>query len=351
MQPVARILDANANRAREALRVMEDVARFAVDDAVLVAELKGLRHELATALDRLPEGWLEVNRDTAGDVGTDVTAAGEHERAGLIAVATAAGKRLGEALRVIEETAKTIDSAMSRQVEALRYRAYDAESALLVRLAGGRARQWRVCVLLTESLCTRPWRDVLRLAIEGGADCVQIREKEMQGGELRRRVDQVIAIARPVGVSVIVNDRIDVALAAAADGVHLGTGDLPLADARRLAGRTLLLGASTHGLDEARAAVAAGADYCGVGKMFETPSKPRTTVTGPSVLDAFVQAYPKMPHLAIGGITPRNVGQLIEAGVRGVAVSRAICAAEHPDRVVGALRDALLCCGHAADCG
>jgi len=341
VQPVARILDANANRAREALRVMEDVARFAVEDAVLVAEFKGLRHELTNALARLPDGWLEVNRDAAGDVGTAVTAAGERERAGLVAVATAAGKRLGEALRVIEETAKTIDSALSATVEALRYRAYDAESALLVKLAGGRARQWRVCVLLTESLCTRPWRDVLSRAIEGGADCVQVREKHMQAGELRRRVDQVIAVARPAGVSVIVNDRIDIALAAAADGVHLGTGDLSLADARRLAGRTLLIGASTHGLDEARAAVAAGADYCGVGKMFETETKPRTAATGPSVLDGFVRAYPRMPHLAIGGITPQNIGQLVEFGVRGVAVSRAICAAEHPDRVVGALRDAV----------
>ncbi len=344
MQPVARILDANANRAREALRVMEDVARFAVEDAALVDELKGLRHELANALARLPQGWLEVNRDAARDVGTGVTAAGEHERAGLIAVATAAGKRLGEALRVIEETAKTLDSALSRQVEALRYRAYDAERALLERLAGGRARQWRVCVLLTERLCARPWPDVLRAAIEGGVDCVQIREKQMQAGELRRRVEAVIAIARPAGVSVIVNDRIDVALATAADGVHLGTGDLPLADARRLAGRTLLIGASTHGLDEAHAAVAAGADYCGVGKMFETASKPGTTATGPGVLIDFVRAYPRMPHLAIGGVTPDNVGQLVEAGVRGVAVSRAICAAEHPDRVAGALRDAMLCC-------
>ncbi len=344
MQPVARILDANANRAREALRVMEDVARFALDDGVLAAELKTLRHELGKALACLPEGWLEVNRDTAGDVGTDIDAAGEHERAGLVAVATAAGKRLGEALRVIEETAKTVDSTLARRVEAIRYRAYEAESALQVRLAGGRARQWRVCVVLTESLCTRPWRDVLAAAVDGGAECVQIREKQMEASELRRRADQVIAIARPAGVSVIVNDRIDVALAAAADGVHLGTGDLSLTDARRLAGRTLLLGASTHDLAEARAAVEAGADYCGVGKMFETATKPATTTTGPRVLDAFVRAYPRTPHLAIGGITPANVGQLVEAGARGVAVSRAICAAEHPDRVVAAFRDALVCC-------
>ena len=118
MQPVARILDANANRAGEALRVMEDVARFAVDDTVLVTELKGLRHELTQALARLPEGWLEVNRDVAGDVGTTVTAAGEYERAGLVAVATAAGKRLGEALRVIEETAKTLDSALPPRIHS-----------------------------------------------------------------------------------------------------------------------------------------------------------------------------------------------------------------------------------------
>ena len=285
---------------------------------------------------------MELNRDTTNDVGTGITAPGEHERAGLDAVATAAGKRLGEALRVIEETGKTIDSTLSRQVEAIRYRAYDAETALHTKLAGGRARQWRVCLLLTGTLCTRPWRDVLAAAIDGGAECVQIREKAMEAGELRRRADEVIEIARPAGVSVIVNDRIDIALAAGADGVHLGTGDLPLADARRLAGRTLLLGASTHDLAEGRAAVDAGADYCGVGKMFDTTTKPATTTTGPRVLDAFVRQYPRMPHLAIGGVTPENIDQLVEAGARGVAVSRAICAAEHPDRVVAAMREAML---------
>lgn len=350
MQPVARILDANANRAREALRVLEDVARFAIDDGVLAAALKGLRHELTGALARLPGGWLEANRDAAGDAGTGVTVPGEHERAGLAGVAAAADKRLGEALRVIEETAKTIDPTLARRVEALRYRAYDASSALQLKLIGGRARQWRVCVLLTESLCARPWRDVLAAAIAGGAECVQVREKSMDAAALRQRVEQVIEIARPAGVSVIVNDRLDVAMAAAADGVHLGTGDLSLADARSLTGRTLLLGASTHDLDEAGSAVAAGADYCGVGTMFETATKPRTAVTGPGVIEAFVGQYPDVPHLAIGGITPGNVGRLVEAGARGVAVSQAVCAAAHPDRVVAALR-AAVCCGDAASHG
>lgn len=341
MQPVARILDANANRAREALRVLEDTARFALDDGPLCSELKTLRHDLQAALGTLRPGWLEANRDSAGDVGAGVTAPGERERAGLGDVVTAAGKRLGEALRVIEETAKTIDPSMAGRVQTIRYRFYDAESALHRRLASGRARQWRVCVLLTESLCARPWRDVLRAVVDGGAECVQVREKSLDAADLLQRVDDVVEIAGSAGVSVVVNDRIDVALATAADGVHLGERDLPVARARELAGRSLLIGVSTHTLDQARAAVVAGVDYCGVGTMFSTATKPETAPTGPAGLEAFVQRYPETPHLAIGGITPRNIGVLVEAGARGVAVSRAVCAADHPDRVVAALRAAI----------
>ena len=179
MGPVARILDANANRAREALRVLEDVARFALEDRALCAGLKALRHDVTEALRRLPSGWLEAARDTAGDVGTAVSEPGETRRRDLGDVAAAAGKRLGEALRVIEETGKTIDPDLARAVESIRYRFYDLEASILLQTAGGRARQWRVCVLLTESACARPWRDVLAAAIDGGAECIQVREKDM----------------------------------------------------------------------------------------------------------------------------------------------------------------------------
>ena len=348
MSAHARILDANANRAREALRVLEDTARFALDDAALTAALKKLRHEFQAAMARLPEGWLEVNRDSAGDVGASVTVAGEHERAGLADIVSAAGKRLGEALRVIEETAKMVEPALARDVEAIRYRLYDTESALHRRLGSGRARQWRVCVLLTESLCLRPWREVLAAVIDSGADCVQVREKDMNAADLLHRVEAVVQVARPAGVTVVVNDRVDVAIAAAADGAHMGQRDLPLRDARRLAGRTLLLGASTHSLAEARGAVESGADYCGVGTMFVTGTKSQAAPTGPAFLEAFVRRYPDVPHLAIGGITPGNVDRLVDAGAQGVAVSRAVCADEHPGRVVTTLRDALQGAGAAA---
>jgi thiamine-phosphate pyrophosphorylase len=338
---VARIIDANANRAREAMRVMEDAARFALDDASLSGGLKSLRHDLRTALERLPAGWIEANRDTPGDVGTGIIAEAEKSRTGLGDVVIAAGKRLSEALRVIEEAGKTIDPAFAGQIEALRYRAYDLEQRLQLRMGTGRARQWRVCALLTESICARPWEDVLRVIIDGGADCIQVREKEMDTRSLLRRVGRAIELAHPAGASVIVNDRVDAALAAGADGVHVGERDPSVGDVRRIAGRTLLVGASTHDLGEAQAAIEAGADYCGVGAMFASSLKPAREPSGPDYLRAFIERYPSVPHLAIGGITPQNIDQLVKAGCRGVAVSSAVCSADDPAQVVRGLREAI----------
>jgi thiamine-phosphate pyrophosphorylase len=340
MSSSARILDANANRAREAMRVMEDAARFAINDQSLCGGLKEMRHELRAALDALPAGWLEANRDTPGDVGTHISTSAEMERATLLDVVIAAGKRLGESLRVMEEIAKTIDPATASHLESLRYRAYAVEALLHQRLGSGRGRQWRMCVLLTESLCRRSWREVLQAVLDGGADCIQVREKDIPGGLLVQRVREVIEVARPRGVSVIVNDRADVAIASGADGVHLGADDLSTADVRRMAGRTLLIGASTHDLNEAKAAIEAGADYCGVGTMFASTVKPDRPIVGTAYLRQFIERYPNVPHLAIGGITTENVHELIDAGAGGVAVSAAVCAADDPAAVVRMVREA-----------
>lgn len=339
MPSVRRILDANANRAREALRVMEEAARFLIADPGLTGDLKGLRHDLRPALAAF--GPLEPHRDTPGDVGTACTTAAEGARSGPDEVARAAGKRLGEALRAIEEYGKTIDPAAAAAVESLRYRGYDLEARLLAALGARRPAGWRVCVLLTEALCARPWEEVARAVVAGGADAIQVREKTMEGGPLLGRTRGLIEIARPAGVAVIVNDRLDVALAAGADGVHLGTDDLPIAEARRQAGGDLVIGASTHDLDEARAAIEAGADACGVGAMFASSLKPDRTPSGPAYLAAFVERYPDVPHLAIGGVTAARVPELRSAGARGVAVSTAVCGAEDPEAETRAIVEAM----------
>jgi thiamine-phosphate pyrophosphorylase len=339
MRDLRRILDANANRAREAVRVMEEAARFLLDDADLAGQLKQLRHDLAAAL--APLGDLPRHRDTPGDVGTAITTASETRRADVPAVAVAAGKRLSEALRAIEEYAKAgPEPAVAGAVEPLRYRGYDLEARLIAALGSGRPARWRLCLLLSERLCGRPWRDTLAAALAGGVDCVQVREKQLDGGDLKRRVDEVLSLARPAGASVIVNDRPDVALAAGADGVHLGQTDLPCVDVRRLVGRQLIVGVSTCRLEDADAARAAGADYCGVGPMFATTTKHKPDLAGPAYLRQYL-AWGKLPHLAIGGITPANIDQLAAIGVHGVAVSSAICCAQDPEAAARSLCAAL----------
>ncbi|MEM7577215.1 MAG: thiamine phosphate synthase [Planctomycetota bacterium] len=365
MSDAGRVMDANGNRAREALRTLEDVARFVLDDAALASEAKRLRHGLR-------EAWGDAvaydHRDTPGDVGTAHTTPAETQRADIQAIATAAGKRLGEALRVLEEFAKlprpeapdrqTGDSVQPPDAAALkqlRYAAYTLEQRIGLRLAAcQRGRQWSLCLLLTVSACRLPWAEVLDQALDAGVDCVQVREKSphppadtdaAQLTHCRAVVDRVRTFAaqhpdRPAP-SVIINDRPDLALAADADGVHLGQGDLPVLAARRVVGSHRLIGVSTHGIADALAAEQAGADYCGVGPMFSSGTKAKTpeqvAAAGPGYLRTYVEAC-RLPHLAIGGITAERFSVLLEAGVRGIAVCGAICGSENPAGAVHSFR-------------
>jgi thiamine-phosphate pyrophosphorylase len=273
---------------------------------------------------------LPASRDTPGDVGTQLHTVSEQHRGTVADVAVAAGKRLSEALRAMEEYGKLLDGDWAAGIEQLRYRGYDLEQRLGLALASRAGRQWRLCVLLSESLCPGgDWMKVALGAMDGGADCLQLREKSLDGGQLLQRARALVAAARPRDVSVIVNDRVDVALAAEADGVHLGQTDLPCREARQIAGGRLLIGISTSNLDQARAAVRDGASYCGLGPMFPTSTKHKPVLAGPAYARDFLAVLPAVAHLAIGGITPDNAAQVAAAGAQGLAVSSAVCA--HPD--------------------
>lgn len=348
MSSLARIIDANANRAREGLRVMEDVARFGLDDAALSAALKALRHDLRTAIESIPgmdRATLLAARDTQADVGTTITTPAEGRRAGLRDLALAAAGRLTEALRSIEEAAKVLDGGIGATFESIRYRAYTVERDLGLAIPAGDCTQWHLGVLLSESLCRRPWLEVAAAAIAGGADCLQLREKELPAREITTRAARLVELARsaPRSVAVIVNDRPDIALAAGADGVHLGQEDVPAREVRRLVGDRLWIGVSTANVEQARAAAREGADYCGVGPMFTTTTKHKPVLSGPDYLRAYLrdEIASCIPHLAIGGITPAKIPELVRAGCRGVAVSSVVCGAEDPERVCSDLVSSL----------
>jgi thiamine-phosphate pyrophosphorylase len=322
-RPILRLLDANANRAREALRVLEDYARFVLNSEELCAALKDLRHALTQAL----RPWLAeamLHRDTPGDVGTAVKTDAEQSRADVADVVTAAGKRLGEALRAIEEFLKILSPNDAAQVEAIRYRFYELERRLNLTLRPAtRFAQVRLYVLITQEICRLAWLQAAEQAIEGGADCLQLREKALPDGELLARARQLTDLCRRRGVLSIINDRPDIALAANADGVHLGQDDLPAPEARKIVGQSKIIGVSTHNLQQARQAVLNGADYIGVGPIFKSATKPRDFLPG---LEYAAEAAHEIaiPKVAIAGISLDNVDEVMAAGLNAVAVTAAV---------------------------
>ena len=346
--PLLRLLDANANRAREALRVTEDYARFVLNDDGLCGELKHLRHRLADALrDVLPDAIL--HRDTPGDVGTGIKTPAECAREDLAGVVTAAGKRLGEALRAIEEYLKVVSPDAAGRVESLRYRFYEVEQRLAFTLRPGISRlaDVRLYVLITESACRLPWRQTAEQALLGGADCLQLREKELESGELLRRAEQLVQLCRHRGALCVINDRPDIAILSRADGVHVGQGDLPPRQVRQLVGSRMIVGVSTHNIEQARQAVLDGADYIGVGPIFRSPTKPRDFTPGPAYARQ-VAAEVSIPAIGIAGITAENVDEVLATGLRAVVVTAAVTSSDDPRAAAARLKSMLAATGQAS---
>lgn len=181
---------------------------------------------------------------------------------------------------------------------------------------------------------------ILEGAIRGGCRMVQLRDKEWPSGRLLPLAQRLRARCRAAGVTFIVNDRADLAVAVEADGVHLGQEDLPAPLARPLLRPGMILGLSTHSVEQARAAHAAGADYIAVGSMFPTATKPDFELVGPGLIRK-LRAEIRTPLIGIGGITPANVAEVIHAGADGVAVIAAVCAAEDPAAATRQLLDAI----------
>jgi thiamine-phosphate pyrophosphorylase len=334
---VFRLLDANANRAREALRVMEDYARFVLNDGPTSAALKQTRHDL-TAI--IPADAI-YTRDTPGDVGTSNKTAAELVREDTAAVVTAAGKRLGEALRAIEEFLKTTNPGDAAKAESIRYRSYDLEQRLAFSLRPqSRFAEVRLYVLLTESICRLPWLQAAEQAILGGADCLQLREKDLESGELLRRARLLVDLCRRHAVLSIINDRPDVALLSGADGVHVGQEDLPAIEVRKLVGREMIVGVSTHRIEQAKSALRNGADYLGVGPFFRSGTKPRDFIAGPSYAVEVAKSI-DLPLVAIAGINEENVDQVLATGIRAIAVTAAVIGQEDPRAAAARLKSRL----------
>ena len=319
-----RILDASFNRAREALRVLEDSIRFEGGDSELSSDLKRFRHDL----DRFARPYLRrflSSRDATGDVGKNGDLKGARD------VLVANCKRVGEALRSIEEHSRNDLPRMSRGVHRLRFQFYDLEQKLLG--PRGRIARARLYVLLDSSIALAPLLQVAREAIRGGADILQLRESNRNDRTLLALARKLSRLARSEGALFIVNDRADIAVAADADGVHVGKTDLSIEAARKVVGGYRIVGATTHSVSEVRRAK--GADYVSVGPMFPSSTKPDLKPEGPRYLEAVKKLG--RTHFCIGGITARNV----HPSMVRAAVCAGVIAEKRPAAAAKAIRKKL----------
>jgi thiamine-phosphate pyrophosphorylase len=204
----------------------------------------------------------------------------------------------------------------------------------------GRLRLPTLCLVTDRHQCSETELEaVVAAAIEGGVNVVQLREKDLPAGELFSLGMRLREVTRGKAL-LLINDRVDVAQACGADGVHLPENGLPTPIARWVMGRNALVGRSVHTAEAAAQAERDGADLVHLGTIFVSPSKPDSPPVGPALLREVVDAV-SVPVLAVGGVTPENAGEAIAAGASGVAVISAICGADDPKAAAKALVEAM----------
>jgi len=328
-----RIIDANLNRATEALRVIEEIARFHLDNIDLCTRFKYLRHEISDFID-LHYVSLLKSRDTEDDVGISII--NNTEKRDILDIFKANFKRLQQALRVLSEYCMAEGFDITG-FEKARYESYTLEKNMFEELSKKlkiKKLEDKKLYLVTDRnqfSSVDEFLDAVASSLKGGVQIVQLREKAANAREfieLGRKIKELCALYDAL---FIINDRVDIAHIIGADGVHLGQEDIDIDAARHILGKDSIIGLSTHAPEQALKAVDSGADYIGVGPVFETPTKPGRKSVGLEYVE-WASKNIDIPWFAIGGINSGNVSEVINSGASRIAVVRAIINSENPDK-------------------
>ena len=337
-----RILDAAGNRVREGLRVVDDYCRFILNSKVLCSIAKKLRHDFNEALQWIPATLLISQRNVEEDVGTTIHTNQELTRINDQDVFKANIKRVQESLRSLEEFGKLESPDFAVAIGEIRYRSYDLEQRIFRFLdLSGKLNNVKIYGLLGTEHLTPTFLDTLDSLLENGLDMVQLRIKNITDNKLLDYAFELKTIIAQNGKTLIINDRPDIAKIVDADGVHLGQDDLPIKETKLIIGRNKIIGISTHNEDQLRTAIDNGADYIGVGPVFNSKTKTFNKLAGIE----FVQessAICTVPWFAIGGIDTQNINQLVKHGVKRIAISNSLFNAENPLKTIKLLKEALV---------
>jgi len=348
---VWRIVDANLNRIGEGLRLLEDVSRFILNDAHMSESLKSLRHELTPHDLDEKERCLSA-RDAAGDVGADIMVGLQTRKRELCQAVVANARRVEESLRVLEEIAKLQGSGLdSQRYQSARFKLYDTEKELVSRLLRqDKAEQiyGLYAVIDTDCLKGKDFVETASQLLAGGTKLIQLRDKKSGKKELLSLALALKNMCAREDALFIVNDHLDIALAADADGLHVGQDDLPVSIARRQLPIGKLIGCSVANVQEAKQAKNDGADYVACGAIYATSTKPDCPQVGLETLRAIKGAV-DLPLVAIGGINLSNVAEVMSAGADAIAVISALLLARSPQEATRELIERIESCHEPAD--
>jgi thiamine-phosphate pyrophosphorylase len=340
---IFRIIDANFNRAREGLRIAEEFCRFALNNEPLSSRCKNARHLLCSFVGKLDMQKLVTARDTENDIGCGMKIENQMKRSGIEDCVSAGFARTTEALRVLADTVATLDAATADDLERLRYDCYTLEKDItLFGFPALRFRNVRLYVIITVEDCSDALA-VAKAAAENGADCLQLRAKTLTDAGLFALAESFVDLCKHHNVISIINDRVDIAVAAQADGIHLGQNDLPIEEVRKCQLKPLITGISTHSIAELEKAVKQMPHYVGLGACFSTNTK-QVNVCG---LEYIIQAISFLKDkpieaVAIGGINLDNIENVLKAGAKRIAVSSSVCKADNPAEICRKLKQKIL---------
>jgi thiamine-phosphate pyrophosphorylase len=337
-----RIIDVNINRAREATRVIEDYARFILEDPESYNQVRLIRHNLLKTLSVLSPKLLHFR-----DIEMDPGKTNSNTTKNLPEIIISNFRRLSEALRSITEYLKIQSPNLAAQVEKLRFNTYQLEQRFFYSFYPKKLLyKMRLYILVPERLANHPIEKIIPELIKGGADAIQLRADNSEDITLLKLARKIRSLTLSKNVIFIVNDRVDIALLSQADGVHLGKMDISIHDARRLLGPDKIIGATSHSIKEALDAEKNGADYISVGPFFTSLTKPLLEPHGFDYIKNISKCI-HIPYIAVGGINRTNLPGLSRTHQKlfkypiKIAVSSAILSSKDICRTAKSLKKSL----------
>ena len=323
---IAQLIDANLDRAREGLRVMEDWCRFGLKRSDFSIKIKDWRQQLGVHHHNI----YRKARLTSNDPAMGVSHPLQKVRSTPKAVFIANSSRVQEALRVIEEFTRLTDPKLCEIATKIRYETYEIEIKVINTTEGIDKRQaLKDCSVYLITSNRKNLEEIVLEALKAGVKIVQYREKFLHDFEKISQAKCIASLCKKYNSLFIVNDRIDIALAVDADGVHLGQEDMPTKIARKLLGDERIIGRSTHCLEDIKNAEDEGCDYIGIGPIFPSETKKQLNPIG---IDYLLKGSTQttLPSFAIGGINSSNIKKLNQVNNLRIAVSEAIINSDDP---------------------